>query len=151
MSVETWQQMIDVNLTGVFHTVQPALADMVAAKWGRVITISSQAAQSGAQDRGHYAASKGGVIGLTRSLAREFARHGITVNTIPPCLVDTPLAREGERLGQVPPLEAIAQAVVPIGRAGTPDDIAGAVEFLASDKASYITGQELNVNGGSWC
>lgn len=151
MSVETWQQMIDVNLTGVFHTIQPALADMVAAKWGRVITISSQAAQSGAQDRGHYAASKGGVIGLTRSLAREFARHGITVNTIPPCLVDTPLAREGERTGQVPPLEAIAQAVVPIGRAGTPDDIAGAVEFLASDKASYITGQELNVNGGSWC
>ena len=118
MSVETWQRMLDVNLTGVFHTIQPALSDMVAAKWGRIVTISSQAAQSGAQDRAHYAASKGGVIGLTRSLARELARHAITVNTIPPCLVDTPLAREGERTGQVPPLEAIAQAVVPLATSG---------------------------------
>lgn len=150
MSVETWQRMIDVNLTGVFHTIQPALSDMVAAKWGRIVTISSQAAQSGAQDRAHYAASKGGVISLTRSLAREFARDGITVNTIPPCLVDTPLAREGERTGQVPPLEAIAQAVIPLARPGTPDDIAAACEFLCSDKAGYITGQEINVNGGSW-
>jgi NAD(P)-dependent dehydrogenase (short-subunit alcohol dehydrogenase family) len=150
MSTETWQRMIDVNLTGVFHTIQAALADMVAAKWGRIVTISSQAAQSGAQDRGHYAASKGGVISLTRSLAREFARQGITANTIPPCLVDTPLAREGERSGQVPPLDTIAQMVVPMGRVGTPEDIAAACEFLCSDKASYITGQEINVNGGSW-
>jgi 2-hydroxycyclohexanecarboxyl-CoA dehydrogenase len=149
MSVETWQRMIDVNLTGVFHTLQPALSDMVAAKWGRIVTISSQAAQSGAQDRAHYAASKGGVIGLTRSLARELARHGITVNTIPPSLVDTPLAREGVRSGQVPPLEVIAQAI-PISRPGTPQDIADACEFLCSDKASYITGQEINVNGGTW-
>jgi NAD(P)-dependent dehydrogenase (short-subunit alcohol dehydrogenase family) len=149
MAVETWQRMIDVNLTGVFHTLQPALSDMVAAKWGRMVTISSQAAQSGAQDRAHYAASKAGVIGLTRSLARELARHGITVNTIPPSLVDTPLARQGVRSGQVPPLEVIAQAI-PISRPGTPEDIAGACEFLCSDKASYITGQEINVNGGTW-
>lgn len=149
MSPQTWQRMIDVNLTGVFHTIQAALADMIAAKWGRIVTISSQAAQSGAQDRAHYAASKGGVIALTRSLARELAAHGITVNTIPPSLVDTPLAREGERSGQVPPLEVIAQAI-PISRPGTPDDIAHACEFLCSDKASYITGQEINVNGGSW-
>lgn len=149
MSLETWQRMIDVNLTGVFHTLQAALADMVAAKWGRIVTISSQAAQSGAPDRAHYAASKGGVIGLTRSLARELAAYGITVNTIPPSLVDTPLAREGERSGQVPPLEVIAQAI-PISRPGTPEDIANACEFLCSDKASYITGQEINVNGGSW-
>ena len=149
MTVETWQRMIDVNLTGVFHTLQPALSDMVAAKWGRIVTISSQAAQSGAQDRAHYAASKAGVIGLTRSLARELARHGITVNTIPPSLVDTPLARQGVRSGQVPPLEVIAQAI-PISRPGTPEDIAGACEFLCSDKASYITGQEINVNGGTW-
>jgi len=149
MSLEAWQRMIDVNLTGVFHTLQPALPDMVAAKWGRIVTISSQAAQSGAQDRAHYAASKAGVIGLTRSLAREFARHGITVNTIPPSLVDTPLAREGVRSGQVPPLEVIAQAI-PISRPGTPLDIAAACQFLCSDNASYITGQEINVNGGTW-
>lgn len=149
MSLDTWQRMIDVNLTGVFHTLQPALADMVAAKWGRIVTISSQAAQSGAQDRAHYAASKGGVIGLTRSLARELAHHGITVNTIPPSLVDTPLAQEGVRTGQVPSLEVIAQGI-PISRPGTPEDIANACEFLCSDKASYITGQEINVNGGTW-
>lgn len=149
MSVETWNRMVEVNLTGVFHTLQPALPDMVAAKWGRIVTISSQAAQSGAQDRAHYAASKGGVIGLTRSLARELAHHGITVNTIPPSLVDTPMAQEGVRAGQVPSLELIAQSI-PISRPGTPEDIAYACEFLCSDKASYITGQEINVNGGAW-
>jgi 2-hydroxycyclohexanecarboxyl-CoA dehydrogenase len=149
MSLDTWQRMLDVNLTGVFHTIQPALPDMVAAKWGRIVTISSQAAQSGAQDRAHYAASKGGVIGLTRSLARELAPHGITVNTIPPSLVDTPLAQAGVTAGQVPPLEVIAR-MIPIARPGTPEDIANACEFLCSDKAGYITGQEINVNGGSW-
>ena len=149
MTLDAWDRMIAVNLTGVFHTLQAAVPDMVAAKWGRIVTISSQAAQSGAPDRSHYAASKGGVIGLTRALARELAPHGITVNTIPPSLVDTPLAREGERTGQVPPLEVIAQHI-PISRPGTPEDIANACEFLCSDKASYITGQEINVNGGSW-
>jgi 2-hydroxycyclohexanecarboxyl-CoA dehydrogenase len=114
------------------------------------VTISSQAAQSGAQDRAHYAASKGGVISLTRSLARELARHAITVNTIPPSIVDTPLAREGERTAQVPPLEQLAQMIVPLARVGTPEDIAAACEFLCSDKAGYVTGQELNVNGGTW-
>jgi len=147
MSVETWQHMIDVNLTGTFHTIQAALPDMVAAGWGRVVTISSNAAQQGAPDRAHYAAAKGGVIGFTKALAREFARYGITVNTIPPSLVDTPLARRGVESGEVPPLEIIAQHF-PIARAGTPDDIASACEFLCSDKASYITGQEINVNGG---
>jgi NAD(P)-dependent dehydrogenase (short-subunit alcohol dehydrogenase family) len=149
LPVEKWQRMVDVNLTGVFHTLQAALPDMIAAGWGRIVTISSQAAQSGAQDRAHYAAAKAGVIGLTRSLAREFARQGITVNTIPPSVVDTPLARESERTGQFPPLEQIA-AMIPISRPGTPDDIAYACEYLCSDKASYVTGQEINVNGGMW-
>jgi NAD(P)-dependent dehydrogenase (short-subunit alcohol dehydrogenase family) len=149
MSVETWQRMIDVNLTGVFHTIQAALPDMAAAGWGRIVTISSQAAQSGAQDRAHYAASKGGVIGLTRSLARELAPQGITVNTIPPSLVATPLMEAGFSSGEMPPMEMILQGI-PLRRAGTPEDIAGACEFLCSDKASYITGQEINVNGGTW-
>jgi NAD(P)-dependent dehydrogenase (short-subunit alcohol dehydrogenase family) len=147
MPFETWQHMIDVNLNGVFHTIQPAVPDMVAQKWGRIVTISSNAAQWGAMDRAHYAASKGGVIGLTKALARELAKHGITSNTIPPSLVDTPLARQGEAAGEVPPLEIIAQQI-PIARCGTPEDIANACEFLCSDKASYITGQEINVNGG---
>jgi 2-hydroxycyclohexanecarboxyl-CoA dehydrogenase len=149
MSASSWQRMIDIDLTGVFHTVQAGLPDMLAGGWGRIVTISSQAAQSGAPDRAHYAAAKGGVIGLTRSLAREFGARGITVNTIPPSLVDTPLARAGEKAGQVPPLETIAQ-MIPIPRPGTAEDIAHACAFLCSEKASYITGQELNVNGGSW-
>jgi 2-hydroxycyclohexanecarboxyl-CoA dehydrogenase len=149
MSAEVWQDMIDVNLTGVFHTIQAAVPDMVAAKWGRIVTISSNAAQVGAPDRSHYAASKGGVIGLTKALARELARYGITSNTIPPSLVDTPMARRGVASGEVPPLEVIAQHI-PIARAGTPDDIAGACLFLSSDDASYITGQQINVNGGNY-
>jgi len=147
MSTEAWQEMLNVNLTGVFHTIQAALPDMVERKWGRIVTISSNAAQIGANDRAHYAAAKGGVIGLTKALGRELARHGITVNTIPPSLVDTPMARRGVATGEVPPLEVIAQHI-PISRPGTPDDIAGACEFLCSDNASYITGQQINVNGG---
>lgn len=149
MTVAQWQQTIDVNLTGVFHTVQAALPDMLEAGWGRVVTISSQAAQSGAQDRAHYAASKGGVIGLTRSLARELGATGITVNTVPPSLVDTPMARKAVEVGQVPSLEVIAQHI-PVPRPGTPSDIAAACAYFASDAASYVTGQSLGVNGGSW-
>lgn len=147
MPVENWHRMIDVNLNGVFHTIQAAVNDMISAKWGRIVTISSNAAQWGASDRAHYAASKGGVISLTKALARELAKYGVTANTIPPSLVDTPLARRGEASGEVPPLSVIAQAI-PISRPGTPEDIANACEFLCSDKASYVTGLEFNVNGG---
>ncbi len=147
VSVETWQRMIDINLTGVFHTVQAALPDMVDANWGRIITISSQAAQSGAADRAHYSAAKAGVIGLTRALAREFASQGITVNTIPPSVVATPMADAGIAAGTFPPLKVISQHI-PIPRPGTPEDIAAACEYLASDGASYVTGQVLAVNGG---
>lgn len=149
MTPEIWRRMMSINLDGVFHTIHLALPDMLAAKWGRVVTISSQAAQSGAQDRAHYASAKGGVIGLTRGLGRELGATGITVNTIPPSLVDTPLAQAGVKAGQVPSLDVIAR-MIPVPRAGTPDDIAQACAFLCSDGASYITGQTLNVNGGSW-
>jgi 2-hydroxycyclohexanecarboxyl-CoA dehydrogenase len=139
--------MIDTNLTGVFHTIQAALPDLLEAKWGRIITISSQAAQSGAADRAHYAAAKAGVIGLTRALAREYAAHGVTVNTIPPSVVATPMADRGVADGTFPPLDVISQHI-PISRPGTPSDIAAACEYLASDGASYVTGQILAVNGG---
>jgi NAD(P)-dependent dehydrogenase (short-subunit alcohol dehydrogenase family) len=147
MPFETWRHMIDVNLSGAFHTIQAAINDMIAQRWGRIITISSHAAQVGAKGRSHYAAAKGGVIAFTKSLANEYAAVGITVNTIPPSLVETPLAHLGVALGEVPPLEVMA-AHMPIPRAGTPGDIADACELLCSDKAGYITGQQINVSGG---
>src|SRR5208282_579184 len=131
---EGWDRIIGINLTGTFTCVQAALPDMIGAGWGRIVTISSSSAQSGAPNMAHYAASKGGVIGLTKALAVELARSGITVNTIPPSLVDTPMARRGVASGEVPPLQVIAQHI-PIARPGTPDDIAGACEFLCSDGA----------------
>lgn len=149
MPPEKWQRMIDVNLTGVFHTIQAAVADMVAGGWGRFVTISSQAGQSGAPDRAHYAAAKAGVIGLTKALARELARHNITVNTIPPSLVATPMMHRESASGEFPGVEIIAP-MIPIARAGTPEDIANACAFLCSDQASYITGQEIAVNGGMY-
>jgi 2-hydroxycyclohexanecarboxyl-CoA dehydrogenase len=148
MTLAVWQRMIDINLTGIFHTVQAALPDMTGAKWGRVVTISSQAAQSGGPRQVHYSASKGGVIGMTKALARELAVHGITVNTIPPSLVETPQMHRSTKTGDFP-LEMVVQ-MIPISRPGTPADIAGACAFLASDDASYVTGQVLGVNGGMY-
>lgn len=149
MTLEKWQKMIDVNLTGVFHTIQAAAPDLVAGNWGRVVTISSQAGQSGAPDRAHYSAAKGGVLGFTKALARELARYNITVNTIPPSLVATPMMYRESESGEFPGVEVIAP-MIPISRAGTPEDIANACAFLCSDQASYITGQEIAVNGGMY-
>jgi len=146
---EKWDRIIAVNLTGTFVSVQLALADMLEAGWGRIVTISSSSAQSGAPNMAHYVASKGGVIGLTKALARELASQGITANTIPPTIVDTPMARKGESGGHVPPVEMMA-TMVPLGRAGTPEDIAAACSFLCSDEAGYITGQIIGVNGGMY-
>ena len=146
---EKWDRIIAVNLTGTFDSVQLALADMLAAGWGRIVTISSSSAQSGAPNMAHYVASKGGVIGLTKAFARELASQGITANTIPPTIVDTPMARKGESGGHVPPVEMMA-TMVPLGRAGTPEDIAAACSFLCSDEAGYITGQIIGVNGGMY-
>jgi 2-hydroxycyclohexanecarboxyl-CoA dehydrogenase len=148
MRCEDWQRVIDVNLTGVFHTVQAAIADMVDAGWGRIVTISSQAGQSGGPLQAHYSASKGGVIGMTKALARELAPHGITVNTIPPSLVETPQMHRSTEAGEFP-LEMIVP-MIPISRPGQPEEIAAACAFLASDDAAYITGQVLGVNGGMY-
>ena len=146
---DSWDRIIAVNLTGTFTCVQAAVPDMVAARWGRIVTISSSSAQSGAPNMAHYTASKGGVIALTKSLAVEFARQGITVNTIPPSLVDTPMARQAEAAGDFPGVDVIAP-MVPLGRAGTPADIAAACSFLCSDGGGYITGQVIGVNGGMY-
>jgi NAD(P)-dependent dehydrogenase (short-subunit alcohol dehydrogenase family) len=146
---ETWDRIIAVNLTGTFTCVQAAVPDMLAAGWGRIVTISSSSAQSGAPNMTHYAASKGGVISLTKSLAVELARSGITVNTIPPSLVDTPMARQAEAAGDFPGVDVVGP-MVPVGRAGTPADIAAACSFLCSDGGSYITGQLIGVNGGMY-
>src|SRR5581483_268387 len=137
---ERWRQIVDVNLTGTFACAQAGVADMRAAGWGRIVTIASSSAQSGAPNMAHYAASKGGVIALTKALAVELARSGITANTIAPSLVDTPMARAAEAAGDFPGVDVIAP-MVPLGRAGTPDDIAAMAAFLCSDAGSYITGQ----------
>ncbi|HWC34524.1 MAG TPA: SDR family NAD(P)-dependent oxidoreductase [Mycobacteriales bacterium] len=146
---DRWDRIIAVNLTGTFSCVQAALPDMLAAGWGRIVTISSSSAQSGAPNMAHYAASKGGVISLTKALAVELARQGITVNTISPSLVDTPMARKAEAAGDFIGVDVVAP-MVPLGRAGTPDDIAEACAFLCSDAGSYITGQLIGVNGGMY-
>jgi NAD(P)-dependent dehydrogenase (short-subunit alcohol dehydrogenase family) len=149
ITAQQWDRMIGVNLTGTFVCIQAVLADMMDAGWGRIVTISSSSAQSGAPNMAHYAASKGGVISLTKTLAVELARSGITVNTIPPSLVDTPMARNAEAAGDFPGVDVVGP-MVPLGRAGTPADIAAACSFLCSDGGSYITGQVIGVNGGMY-
>jgi NAD(P)-dependent dehydrogenase (short-subunit alcohol dehydrogenase family) len=142
-----WDRMIAVNLTGTFNCLQAAVPDMLAGGWGRIVTISSSSAQSGAKRMAHYVASKGGVMGITKALALELAPNGITVNTIPPGFNDTPMVRRAEDKGDVPDVNLIAKQT-PVRRAGTPQDIAAACVFLCSEEAGYITGQSLNVNGG---
>jgi 2-hydroxycyclohexanecarboxyl-CoA dehydrogenase len=149
ITADAWDRMIGINLTGTFSCIQAVLADMIDAGWGRIVTISSSSAQSGAPNMAHYAASKGGVISLTKTLAVELARQGITVNTIPPSLVDTPMARNAEAAGDFPGVDVVGP-MVPLGRAGTPADIAAACSFLCSDDGSYITGQVIGVNGGMY-
>ena len=107
ITAERWDRILAVNLTGTFTCVQAAIPDMLAAGWGRIVTISSSSAQSGAPNMAHYAASKGGVIALTKAIAVEFARQGITANTIAPSLVDTPMARQAEADGDFPGVDLV--------------------------------------------
>ncbi|MFJ9244907.1 SDR family NAD(P)-dependent oxidoreductase [Streptomyces sp. NPDC101776] len=139
LTEETWDRMIRINLKGPFLVTRALVPDMLTAGHGRIVNISSSSAQTGGPAVSHYAASKGGVIGLTKALASEFADTGITVNNVAPSLIDTPLLREGfdpDALG----------ATMPMKRAGRPDEIA----YLASDEAGYVTGQTLSVNGGRY-
>jgi 2-hydroxycyclohexanecarboxyl-CoA dehydrogenase len=149
LTIESWRQVVDVNLTGTFHCVQSAIPDMIAAGWGRVVMISSSSAQRGAPRKTHYAASKGGVIAFGKSLALEFASAGITVNNIAPSVIFTPMVAQQQAAGAVGSSEDMARRV-PVGRMGTGDDIAAAALYLVSEEASYVTGQTVSVNGGSF-
>ncbi|OBI85434.1 SDR family NAD(P)-dependent oxidoreductase [Mycobacterium asiaticum] len=148
ITVESWAEIIDINLTGTFHCCQVALPDMVAAGWGRIVMVSSSSAQRGSANMAHYAAAKGAVITLTKSLASEYAPHGITVNNVPPSSIDTPMSRQWQAEGRLGAPDQLAKRI-PVGRMGSADDIAAAVGFLCSPEASFITGQVLGVNGGA--
>lgn len=150
-----WQRHLDINLTGAFLCSQAVLKSMVPRRRGRIINISSQSGKQGNSQYQAYCASKFGLIGLTQSLAMEFAAHGITVNAICPGIVFTPLCEAmlpayAEKRHMAP--EQVAEYLVsriPLGRLCTPEDVAGVAVFLASADGGYLTGQALNVNGGA--
>ncbi len=145
---DEWNGIIAVNLTGTFHCTQVGITDMLEQEWGRVVNISSSSAQGGQEFMAHYVSSKAAVIGLTKSLAKELGPSGITVNTIPPSFIDTPMLRRSEAKGLLGGTVEDHEARTPVRRIGTGGDIANAVAFLASDESSYITGQIIGVNGG---
>jgi 3-oxoacyl-(acyl-carrier-protein) reductase len=145
MTRAMWDEVMRVNLDGVFHTTQLAVQGMLGTGWGRIINISSIVGQTGNFGQTNYAATKGAIISFTESLARELARKGVTVNAVAPGFIETDMVS-----GM--PEAAINQvkAMTPMGRLGRPQEIADAVVFLASDRASYVTGQVLGVNGGMY-
>jgi 2-hydroxycyclohexanecarboxyl-CoA dehydrogenase len=148
MSIAEWSKVIDVNLNGVFHTVQAVLPDMVEAGWGRIVNISSSSTHSGQPFMAHYVAAKSAVNGLTKSLALEYGPSGITVNAVPPGFVDTPMLRSAEERHLLGGTVEDHIARTPVRRVGRPQDIAAACAFFISEDAGYITGQILGVNGG---
>ena len=148
ISRESFDQVMAVNLRGTFECCQVVIPHMIEEGWGRIVNISSSSAQTGNFGQTHYSASKAAVIGLTRSLAKEFGHKGITVNAVPPSFVETPSLHRAADDGQLG--EGIDQHIptTPVRRVGQPSDIAAACAFLCRDDASYITGQVLGVNGG---
>jgi 3-oxoacyl-[acyl-carrier protein] reductase len=145
MKAEDWDTVIGTNLTALFSCAQAVLKPMVKQRAGRIIAISSVVGQAGNAGQANYAASKAGIIGFCKALALEVASRGITVNVVAPGLIDTDMTRA---------ISASAHETwaskIPLGRLGSPEDVASAVCFLASDRASYITGQVLAVNGGMY-
>jgi len=143
MPAKNWHRVMEVNLNSVFYCSKAVLRPMIGNRWGRIINIISPSALMGRAGQTNYAASKGGVLSFTRSLAREVARYGITVNAVSPGVIATELTRDME--------EKIRQefiSMIPAGRFGTPEEVARAISFLASDEAAYITGEFLSVDGG---
>jgi len=146
---EQWERVLRVNLTGAFYCCQAVLPDMMEARWGRIVNISSSSTHGGQPLLIPYVSSKSGLNGLTKSLALEFAPRGITVNAITPGFIDTPMLRASDARGEFGP-GGIADAIArtPVRRAGLPEDIAAYCSFLCREEASYTTGQILGVNGG---
>jgi 2-hydroxycyclohexanecarboxyl-CoA dehydrogenase len=140
---EALERICRIDLLGPFLLTQAVLPDMLAAGWGRIVNMSSAAAQTGTRTLSHYSAAKGGILALTRTLALEFADQGVTVNSICPSFIDTAM-----RFGAIDVNFEAAVASTPMKRAGEPRDVAAACAFLASEAAGYITGQTLGVNGG---
>jgi 3-oxoacyl-[acyl-carrier protein] reductase len=140
-----WDNVIQTNLTGAFLMTQALLSPMLKARWGRIINISSVVGETGHAGQANYAASKAGLIGLTKSLARELASRNITANAVAPGYIETAMTAVLDEKQR----EAML-AHIPLGRVGTDADIANAVRFLASDEAAYITGHVLDVNGGMY-
>jgi 2-hydroxycyclohexanecarboxyl-CoA dehydrogenase len=145
---EKWDRVLDVNLTGTFNCCQAVVPGMIEAGWGRIVNISSSSAHSGQQYMAHYVAAKAGVIGFTKSLALELGPKGITVNTIPPGFIDTPMLRRQESKGLLGEGVEHHEKLTPVRRIGRPEDVAAMCSFLVRDEASYVTGQVLGVNGG---
>jgi 3-oxoacyl-[acyl-carrier protein] reductase len=145
MKPDEWDDVLATNLTAAFTCTQAVLRPMLKQRRGRVINISSVVGQSGNPGQVNYAASKAGLIGFTKALAREVASRGLTVNIVSPGMIETDMTAGLEDTVR----ERLA-GQIPLGRFGTPDDVAAAVCFLASDEASYITGQVLSVNGGMY-
>jgi 3-oxoacyl-[acyl-carrier protein] reductase len=145
MKVDDWDSVLQTNLTGAFLCIQQVLPPMMRERWGRIINLSSIVGATGNAGQANYAASKAGLLGLTKTLAQEMASRNITVNAVAPGFIDTdmtaPLSED---------LKKSMLAMIPLKRFGKPEDVAFAVRFLASDEAAYITGQVINVNGGMY-
>jgi 3-oxoacyl-[acyl-carrier protein] reductase len=140
---EAWDRVLDTNLKGAFLAAKVALRGMIAGKWGRIVNVVSPAAFLGKEGTAAYAASKGGLVAMTKTLAREVARYGITVNAVSPGLVDTTLIA-----GMPPAQRELLASRIPLGRLATVEEVAGAVVYLASPAAGYVTGTTLHVDGG---
>jgi 3-oxoacyl-[acyl-carrier protein] reductase len=143
MKVEEWEAVLATNLTGVYHCTQAALRPMLKQRSGRIVNVTSVVGLTGNAGQANYAASKAGVIGFTKSIAREVASRAITVNAVAPGFIDTEMTAAMTDKAK----EAVASSI-PMGRVGKPEDVAGAALFLLSDAAAYVTGQVLGVDGG---